>query len=202
MIMAPFTPFLAEELYRNLTGGESVHLLDWPIAGVIDESVVTDMALVRSVITSGLNQRASSGIKVRQPLAKLMVDDQYKTQLEAYQDVLTDELNVKTVEFVVGPISRELLDEEITPELKREGMMREVVRNVQNARKEAELDVDDRIELALVTDDADLRQAIQEHSEAIQAETLAVGLADATTSTDTTTVKVDGSELKIHITKA
>jgi isoleucyl-tRNA synthetase len=202
MIMAPFTPFLSEELYRKMTGGESVHLLDWPATGAIDEMVIADMALVRSVITSGLNQRATSGIKVRQPLAKLTVDDQYKAQLEAYQDVLTEELNVKAVEFAASPTNREVLDEEITPELRREGMMREVVRNVQNARKEAGLDVDDRINLALVTDDGELRQAITEHADTIQAETLAVSLADATTATDTVTAKVDGAELRIGLQKA
>src|SRR5205085_2261326 len=73
LVMAPFTPFLAEELYRQLTGGESVHLLDWPVAGHLDELLIRDMRLVREAITSGLALRAQAGIKVRQPLAKVNI---------------------------------------------------------------------------------------------------------------------------------
>src|SRR6185312_14779106 len=65
LVMAPFTPFMAEELYRLLTGGESIHLCDWPHAGHINELLLRDMRLVREAITSGLAKRAEAGIKVR-----------------------------------------------------------------------------------------------------------------------------------------
>ena len=67
------TPFLAEELYQKLTGGESVHLLDWPVTGHIDELVVEAMSFVQKVVNDGLSQRAKAGIKVRQPLPSIAV---------------------------------------------------------------------------------------------------------------------------------
>src|SRR6185437_13378344 len=73
MVLAPFVPFLAEELYQKLTGGESVHLLDWPKAGRVDDLALERMAYVRNVINEGLSQRAAGGIKVRQPLGDLFI---------------------------------------------------------------------------------------------------------------------------------
>ena len=68
LVMAPFTPFLAEELYKKLTGRESVHLEDWPVTGHINELALERMTFIREVINEGLSQRAAAGIKVRQPL--------------------------------------------------------------------------------------------------------------------------------------
>ncbi|HEX3568446.1 MAG TPA: DUF5915 domain-containing protein, partial [Candidatus Saccharimonadales bacterium] len=106
-----------------------------------------------------------------------------------------DELNVKSVER-----GKEVaIDTEITPELKREGLMREVVRFVQAARKDAGLNVDDRIALSLRTDSPELQQAIDEHRSTIDAETLTV--ATGTTGGHTTMIKVEGAELTISLKK-
>lgn len=191
--MAPFTPFLAEELYQKLGGGnESVHLLDWPTNGTVDELVMNEMDTVRDYVNQGLSLRAKAGLKVRQPLASVTVPS-LGNRVD-FAAILTEELNVKSV--VVGDVIT--LDETITPELKREGLMREIVRFVQNARKNAGLSVDDRIVLSLDTDDADLLLAINEHIDTIKAETLAVNV-DAVDPAHSEHVKVEGGDLHIRI---
>lgn len=153
-IMAPFTPFLAEELYQKMTGAgvvnseipESVHLLDWPEAGLIDEVVLTQMAKTREVITAGLAERmkkteTEAQIKVRQPLAKLVYAGERLDDF--YEQIIMEEVNVKSVEHGEALA----LDKTLTPELLEEGKIRELIRFVQAARKKAGLNVDDRIKL-------------------------------------------------------
>ena len=241
-LLAPFTPFLAEELYHNLTGDdESIHLKDWLPAGEVNEQVLADMARTRELINNGLSLRMKqdehqASIKVRQPLqcaayagAKLA---------EYYEQIMAEELNVKEIRWVENrdehladydttegaakPESWVKIDKTITPELKREGLMREVIRHVQSARKKAGLQVDDRIMLHLAVgaepasqpaapgqaqpaDDAaaQLRQALAEYADTIASETLATmapqHLADALYHT---TATVDGAELQISLAKA
>ena len=196
-VLAPFTPFLAEELYQKLTGGESVHLLDWPAAGHVNELVVQDMETVREYVNAGLSVRAKERIKVRQPLASVTVPS--VGEFVDFKDILTEELNVKQV--VVKQGAEVSLDLVITPELKREGLMREVIRHVQNARKNAGLNVDDHISLSLVSEDADLQQAIAEHEATIAAETLADTLT-ADTYAHTAIVKVEGADLTLTLQKS
>ena len=153
-ILAPFTPFLAEELYQKMTGAgvvnseipESVHLLDWPEAGVIDEAVLTQMAKTREIITAGLAERmkkteTETQIKVRQPLAKLIYAGEKLDDF--YEQIIMEEVNVKVVEHGEAL----MLDKTLTPELLEEGKIRELIRFVQAARKKAGLNVDDRIRL-------------------------------------------------------
>lgn len=219
MIMAPFTPFLSEELYRKLTGGESVHLLDWPEVGHINELIVRDMRIVRHFITIGLAVRAENGIKVRQPLSKVTLDDSYAFLTEDLRSIIAEELNVKQV--VLGTLTPNTaeaddenahdrglpqpsqidLDLKLTPELKREGMMREVVRGVQNARKQAGLDVDDRIDLQLHTDDEELQKAIDSFEEDIMRETLAESLTKTKVHAHISTLKVEGIALEVSLGK-
>ena len=243
-ILAPFTPFLAEELYHNLTGdNESIHLKDWLAAGAVNEQVLADMARTRELINNGLSLRMKQdehqvSIKVRQPLqcaayagAKLA---------EYYEQIMAEELNVKEIRWIehvdeyltdrdaaegtIKPESWVEIDKTITPELKREGLMREVIRHVQSARKKAGLQVDDRIVLHLAVGAepasasqsavpsqaqpasdaaAQLRQALAEHADTIASETLATmapqHLADALYHT---TATVDGAELQVSLAKA
>jgi isoleucyl-tRNA synthetase len=192
MILAPFVPFLAEELYQRLTGGESVHLLDWPKTGIVDKIEIAKMQLLRQVINAKLADRASAGIKVRQPLQKLVFHSKHPFDGE-YESILKEELNVREVvseqglQESINPLSgsggayllpNAELDLEITPELKREGLMRELIRQVQAARKAAGLNVDDRIALSITSKDDEVQLTLKEYAETIKAETLAMNLND------------------------
>ncbi|NTW61793.1 isoleucine--tRNA ligase [Candidatus Saccharibacteria bacterium] len=196
MILAPFTPFLADELHSNLTGGESVHLLDWPTVGHIDELIVSDMELVRDYVNQGLSIRAKERVKVRQPLASVTVPT--FGEFVDFKEILSEELNVKSV----NSGSEFELDLNITADLKSEGIAREVIRHTQSARKDAGLNVDDRISLVLSTDDEAIRQSINENQETIQAETLAVELSESGIRQYSADVNIDGSKLTVSLQKS
>lgn len=222
-ILAPFVPFLAEELYQKLTGGESVHLLDWPTpSGVthieepkmdilwgIDENLIRDMRAIREIIAEGLKQRADAGIKVRQPLAKVTLsttkpqkNDNLASNKE-FQKIIAEELNVHEVAFKQPMKERVVLDTTITPALKKEGLAREIIRHIQQYRKESGLEVDDRIELKLYSPSAGLTAAIETHQDEIKAETLAVSLDAGTKDMpNAKTASVDGEDLQIILSKS
>ena len=212
-MLAPFTPFLAEELYHNLTGdNESIHLKDWLPAGEIDSSMLRDMNALRTAVNDGLSKRASEGIKVRQPLAsvKLINTISQDTPAEVAQfliDIAKDELNVKSVEIVTDSESEPaqpsvVYDLTITPELKREGLMREIVRHVQSARKQAGLQIDDRIVLSISSDDSEISQAVDAFADVIKSETLAVELNSAADESEKYDAKIDGKLVEISLKKA
>ena len=212
-MLAPFTPFLAEELYHNLTGdNESIHLKDWLPAGEIDNSMLRDMNALRTAVNDGLSKRASEGIKVRQPLAsvKLINTISQDTPAEVAQfliDIAKDELNVKSVEIVTDSESDSaqpsvVYDLTITPELKREGLMREIVRHVQSARKQAGLQIDDRIVLSISSDDSEISQAIDAFADVIKSETLAVELNSVVKESEKYDAKIDGKLVEISLKKA
>ena len=212
-MLAPFTPFLAEELYHNLTGdNESIHLKDWLPAGEIDNSMLRDMNALRTAVNDGLSKRASEGIKVRQPLAsvKLINTISQDTPAEVAQfliDIAKDELNVKSVEIVTDSESDSaqpsvVYDLTITPELKHEGLMREIVRHVQSARKQAGLQIDDRIVLSISSDDSEISQAIDAFADVIKAETLAVELNSAADESEKYDAKIEGKLVEISLKKA
>lgn len=177
-VLAPFTPFLADELYRNLTGGESVHLNLWPKVGHVNEQVVREMDAVRDVVNEGLSLRAKAQIKVRQPLSSIAVRGgvDLGPNEALYLDILKEEVNVKQAQWTCDGDFGVELDTNITTELKQEGVAREVVRSVQSARKNAGLDVDDRIVLSLHSDDSTVAAAIKTHKDYIATETLAESL--------------------------
>ena len=220
-LLAPFTPFLAEELYHNLTSDdESIHLKDWLSAGEVNEQVLADMARTRELINTGLSLRMKqdehqASIKVRQPLQRAAYAG---TKLaEYYEQIMAEELNVKEIRWVenvdeyladddvtegaIKPESWVEIDKTITPELKREGLMREVIRHVQSARKKAGLQVDDRIVLHLATNDEQLRQALTEYADTIASETLAT-MKQPGDVLYQTTATVDGAELQVSLGKA
>jgi isoleucyl-tRNA synthetase len=211
LILAPFTPFLSEELYRQLTGGESVHLLDWPETGHINELVLQEMHNTREAISSGLAQRAEAGIKVRQPLAAATVWNAFsigetEDTYQEYLEIIREELNVKRVECQrsddkTAPHTE--LDLKLTAELRQEGQTREIIRHVQQARKQAGLQVDDRINLHLETADKSLQQLLHNKklTDIIEQETLATTLHKKLIDSFSTTVKLHNAELKVSLAK-
>ena len=201
-ILAPFTPFLAEELYQKMTGAgvvnseipESVHLLDWPEAGLIDEAVLTQMAKTREVITAGLAERmkkteTEAQIKVRQPLAKLVYAGEKLDDF--YEQIIMEEVNVKLVEH--GETLA--LDKTLTPELLEEGKIRELIRFVQAARKKAGLNVDDRIRLMVSM------EVPETYREMLMNEVLAEELANEGNFAYDEIVKVQGENVAISLEK-
>ncbi|MBQ2695484.1 isoleucine--tRNA ligase [Candidatus Saccharibacteria bacterium] len=148
-ILAPFTPFLSEELYQKMTGSNnSVHLLDWPKSGIIDTDILDQMSRTRQIITDALALRMQKSdteqqIKVRQPLASLVYTGEKLPDF--YEQIIMDEVNVKKVQNG----TKFTLDKTITPELADEGYAREIIRAVQSARKHAGLNMDDHIKLSL-----------------------------------------------------
>ena len=170
-IIAPFTPFLAEELYQKMTGStSSVHLLDYPKAGTIDQATLDLMARTRAIINEGLMLRMQKSdteaqIKIRQPLASFTYAGDKLP--EFYEQIIKDELNVKKVQH--GKATH--LDKTLTKELKDEGFARELIRVIQSARKKAGLQVDDRIKLSTTF------EVPEQYLDLIKTETLATEYA-------------------------
>ena len=198
LILAPFVPFLAEELWSKMVGDGSVHLKDWPEAGEIDESLLAEMAKVRGYVNEALALRAKNGVKIRQPLASVKVPQNAKSF--DFAPILMEELNVKSVEF--GGESVEF-DFELTPELRAEGLMREIIRHIQTARKKADLNVDDRIELNFVSENTEVLDSFKKFEQEISKEVLATKVEISENELDfVQIVKVEGSEVKISLKKA
>ncbi len=156
-LMAPFTPFLAEEMYRNLTGEESVHLAEWSVAdtSLIDEKLNEEMKVVRQIVSVGLQLRTKAKIKVRQPLLELLVTG--NQLLDELAEIIKEELNINNIvsvetiqeneNFKIGTVGEKNigLNTVITAALKLEGEAREIIRAIQEGRKKAGFEVNDRI---------------------------------------------------------
>ncbi len=278
-VAAPLAPLVTEEVWRGLTGGESVHLTDWPDATEFpaDHDLVTAMDRVRDVASSGLALRKAQNLRVRLPLASLTVVVPDAATIAGFTDILRDELNVKSVTAVemreesigeygitrrlsvnsralgpriggqvqqviaatkagdwsvdgevvtAGGIALEageydlvldvadtavavsflphggfvVLDTVVTPELAAEGLARDIVRAVQQARKDAGLDVSDRIRLELESDALTII-AMREHQDLIAGETLALELEFVDGSSGDIEVG-DGARIRVGLEKA
>ncbi len=201
-LLAPFIPFLAEELYQNLVQSvfpeapESVHLTDFPVADEtkIDRQLMADTQLAMKISSLGRAARSQAGIKVRQPLAKVIVkvgSRQDREGLERLMPQVLEELNVKSLEFVdEAPeldksgyaVNSEggytvAIPTEISPQLKAEGMAREIVRRLQAMRRSAGFDIADHI-ITYYQGDAYIREVMADFADYIKQETLSQQLID------------------------
>ncbi|MBI3626946.1 class I tRNA ligase family protein [Candidatus Uhrbacteria bacterium] len=191
-LMAPFTPFLADELYTRLGGKEeSVHLEDWPEKmGEVNPQVLEDMKLVRRVCETAHALRSQAGIKVRQVLSEVVLSKELSAPL---RDLIKDELNVKNVSVVpefkasdkllVGVVGQVQvgLNVELTDELKEEGLVREIVRGINGLRKAQNLTIQDRVSLKVSSQEKSLLDVIKKYQSEISASVLAdkIELADS-----------------------
>lgn len=153
LLIAPLAPFVAEEVWQKLRhekDTESVHLADWPVehsAQLEPVNIIEEMQNARNIVTLGLQARQKANIPVRQPLKKITIT---KDQLPIeYVEIIKDEINIKEIIYDKNSKEDILLDIEITPELKKEGDYRELVRSVQELRKSSGLTPSDTISLVL-----------------------------------------------------
>ncbi len=143
-LLAPINPFIADMMYVNLTGEESVHLASWPVLSKKwrrDQNVLDQMEHVRSVCEKGHALRKELKMKVRQPLAALTVRNCPVSS--HYYHLIQEELNVKSVRVEDGSGESSVqFDTQLTRELKMEGEIRELIRSMQILRKEKKTPLD------------------------------------------------------------
>ncbi|MFN4212536.1 MAG: isoleucine--tRNA ligase [Microgenomates group bacterium] len=153
IILSPFIPFISEEIYTNLTGLESIHLTFWPKVekNLINTSLEEQMKLARKVVEAGHSKRKEKGIKVRMPLAKLEleVDEDCSQITDQVWEVVLAELNVKNIivnKKVRYPKKEVLVTDE---QLRKEGELRELIRQIQNRRKSLGLKPTDKVRISI-----------------------------------------------------
>ncbi len=198
LLMAPFAPFVADAIYRNLSDGTSVHLADFPEpAAVEDAGIETGMARARQAVEAGLAARDAARLKVRQPLAGIALPGEaFPEEIEA---IVREELNVKAITFGAPEVK---LDTVITEELKLEGLAREIVRAIQDRRKKLGFNVEDRIHTRYEADGLVVR-AMQRHADYIKMETLSVTLEPGRVdSFDGEQLMIEGEQIWIGLKRS
>lgn len=152
LLMAPVMPFYAEYMFQQVKEEgdvESVHLDAWPKVDIFDKSAIEMMEVTRKIVTIGLEARTKANIKVRQPLNEIRISG-YRVDDE-HGDLIRDELNIKAIGSTLSRDGSEevWLDTDITPELKQEGDVRELIRAIQDTRKKMGLSPSDRVVLVV-----------------------------------------------------
>lgn len=195
-IIAPFCPFIAEEIWQKITeynfkkDNKSIHLESWPASINFtllqysnEQKILKNMQLVRTIVELGLAERHSQQIKVRQPLNALIIKNANNTltQLsEEYINLIKEEINVKKIKFIKSKRDKLTikLDTKITPELKKEGFVRELIRAVNSLRKEAGLSINDTAEI-YYSDNKTFKSILTHFNSIIIQETLCAGYKTA-----------------------
>jgi isoleucyl-tRNA synthetase len=178
-LMAPFSPFFAEALYNETKKmdkdfKESVHLTFWPkpIFKKTNKNLLAHMELIKNLAAEALKQRAEKEIKVRQPLLAVILNKKYqklfKNKKELFE-ILKDESNVKNIVFDFKPKEEVRLDATITPELYKEGILRELIRLIQDLRSKANLKPSQKINL-FVNSSAEILKIIAENKKTLSFE--------------------------------
>ena len=199
-VIAPVMPFTADYINQELKGRkESVHLEDWPEVKpeFLNQKVLDYMKITRKIVELALARRAEAGIKIRQPLQQLTVNNQ---QLSGeYLELIKDEVNVKEVicKEGNGDLSVEL-DINITSELKQEGLLRELIRTINNMRKQAGLTINDKIEIKYNTQDNNIKNIFSKFSEELNKQTLA---DEISVGENLEEIKINNIKLNLGISK-
>lgn len=208
--LAPFMPFVAEEMYRNLTGEQSVHLVSWPYKisdmpkpgaeDSYDTAILDRTKHVRETISEALATRAVAKIKVRQPLALLELPASAEEFFPEDLEMIKEEVNVKEVK--ISAIDAMKLDTEITPSLKQEGIIRDLIRYVQGLRKQAGYALDDKITVGLKTDNQEILDAVSSYKEMLTTALQATGIVDVLENADASEeVNLSGATAIISVKK-
>jgi isoleucyl-tRNA synthetase len=223
-LLAPFTPFLAEALYRNLVcsvapdAPQSVHLADFPVADKekMDKKLADDTKLAMKISSLGRAARSEAGIKVRQPLAEVIIEVRSKREREALERLtpqMLEELNVKGLAFV-EKIAEEgyvvvsegghsvAISKEIPDELLAEGVAREIVRRLQTMRRSAGFDIADHITTYYQGDDY-IEKVMGDFADYIKQETLSKELVAGAPASDafSESHKLSGHEIRLGVRK-
>ena len=216
-ILSPFVPFLSEEIYQNIVvnlnlkeAKESVHLEEYPKYDPkdIDEKLIERMKIAKEVCSCGLKIRESVGISLRQPLSKAYVslDD------ELLREIIKEELNVKEIEYSKEIAEREgfhtleqlgehiSLDTNLTPELKREGIVNDFLRKYRDIRKRKNLKIDDLLSLRISVKEGEVKDAINEFASKNEEEmhSKEVLFVEDIENPDGV-FKIDGEEIKVSL---
>ncbi len=151
-LLAPFTPFISEEIYKNLTKEESVHLSNWPSANeeLISDNLqlVEQMQKAREIVERIHAQRKENKIPIRQPLLSVEVPSEFTDLDKDIVKIVSDEVNIKEIKLVKGPNTDKVkLNREITSELEEEAKTRELVRKIQEERKSLGMNLTQKIEV-------------------------------------------------------
>ncbi|MBL7053855.1 isoleucine--tRNA ligase [Patescibacteria group bacterium] len=198
-LLAPITPFLAEEIYLSIKQDndvESVHLFSWPKADqqAISKDMEDKMSLVREICEIGHSIRVKAGIKVRQPLSCVAIKSSKMTA--ELENLIKKELNVKKVDWVKKiPKSKDwvmvddsdilmALNIKLTAELEEEGIIREVVRQVNSLRKKNKLTINDTIEIYYETTSQRIKEVIKKNLGTLKKNTISSSILDRKISND------------------
>ncbi len=226
-LLAPFTPFVAEEMYQNLVRSadgdspESVHLADWPRAdsSLVDQPLMDETRLIMRVVSLGRAARSRAGIKVRQPLSRVVVKPRYPVEGEGLRRLeaqLLEELNVSALSVAAGEPELEGLvvasddagytvglDTVITPELADEGLARELVHRIQGLRKAAGFEISDHI-VTYYQGSERLRQVLARHGDYVRRETLSREIAEGSPPSEAYGEEqtVDGQTVALAVRRA
>ena len=152
-LMAPFVPFTSENIYQNLmqaSDPESVHLSEWPRAEEVDEDLIAQMDRIRKLVESAHSLRGERKVRIRQPLASATVQAEFSDDLI---EILKDEINVKKVTVDKNLKTEIEIDFNLTPELEEEGMVNDLIRQIQDLRKREHLNSGDTAEVVFSADD-------------------------------------------------
>lgn len=181
-VIAPFIPFSAEMIYQSIrttASRESVHLEDWPEVRTPDHTLLEQMARIRALVELGHADRNTKGIKLRQPLSQVTLTGVKELPGELVE-ILLEELNVKAVAYGAGEELTASVDPELTPELEREGLARELTRQIQSFRKEANLAIDQPAVIRWRTESSALKSVLTDAEFAARLKTTTLVAVDDT----------------------
>ena len=180
-LIAPFTPFIAEEIHLITNDGSfnSVHLQNWPKANkkLVDDNLENEMVRVKDIVAAGLALRKESQVKVRQPLASISIAG---AELEKdLEDLIKEELNVKEIKYKSNQKELVIYDFKLDQNLLDEGMANELQRRIQDIRKEKGLNINESAELSWRSEDPDVKRSINKFSQKIEGITSTAIIAGA-----------------------